>query len=478
MSFEKFNLNPDVLSGVRAQGYSEPTPIQAQAIPPVMGGRDLIGLAQTGTGKTAAFVLPVLHRLMSFPRGRVNALIVSPTRELAEQTCENINVLGKYTGLRAISIYGGVGVDAQLRGLRRGVEIVVACPGRLLDHVLKGNLDLSHVEVLVIDEADRMFDMGFLPDIRSIVRCLTKPRQTLLFSATMPADIRKLVQEVLRDPVEVKIGHTAPAESVSHALYPVKPHLKTPLLKELLRVSDTDSVIVFARTKHRVERVAQQLRRAGYKVAALQGDMSQWQRQEAMDGFRSGSLKILVATDIAARGLDILSITHVINYDMPDTTDAYTHRIGRTGRVNNTGEAYTLVTNEDKEMIRALERIFKKPIETRQLEGFDYTAEANIPVDALPSRLQYGRARTGATNNRPSRPGNRRQPVDSQRRQVPGEKAPVSGKAADNRVSKNRISNKRVSSDRGTSAERKTRFPAGKPNNGRESLSARQTRAA
>jgi ATP-dependent RNA helicase RhlE len=397
MSFEQFNLHSRVLSGVKAQGYTDPTPIQAQTIPHIMEGHDLIGLAQTGTGKTAAFVLPVLHRLMEFPRGRVNALIISPTRELAEQTCETINVLAKYTGLRCISIYGGVGADAQLRGIRRGVELVVACPGRLLDHVLKGNLDLSSVEVLIIDEADRMFDMGFLPDIRSIVRCLTKPHQTLLFSATMPADIRKLVQEVLRDPEEITIGHSAPVESVSHALFPVQPHLKTALLKELLRTTDTDSVLIFARTKHRVERLAQQLNRGGYKVAALQGDMSQWQRQEAMEGFRNGSLKILVATDIAARGLDVLSITHVINYDMPDTTDAYTHRIGRTGRVKNTGEAYTLVTHEDRDMIRALERIFKKPIETRQLEGFDYTTVAAIS-DTMPARSKFSRTKTAVSN--------------------------------------------------------------------------------
>jgi ATP-dependent RNA helicase RhlE len=376
MNFESFNLNPKVMSGVRAQGYTTPTPIQSESIPPIMLGRDVIGLAQTGTGKTAAFVLPVLHRLINSPRGRVGALIVSPTRELAEQTCETINVLARYTGLRCISIYGGVGMDPQNRALRRGVEIIVACPGRLLDHLLKGTADLSNVEVLIIDEADRMFDMGFLPDIRSIVRCVTGPHQTLLFSATMAEDIRRLVQEVLHDPVTIKIGHCAPVESVSHALFPVQPHLKTALLKEILRSTETKSVIVFTRTKHRVERVAQQLSRSGFKVASLQGDMTQNRRQEALDNFRDGSLKILVATDIAARGLDVLSISHVINYDMPDTADAYTHRIGRTGRVNNTGEAYTLVTGEDKAMIKELERIFKKPLETRKLPGFDYTAEA------------------------------------------------------------------------------------------------------
>jgi ATP-dependent RNA helicase RhlE len=376
MSFESFNLNPKVMSGVKAQGYVTPTPIQLQSIPPIMLGRDIIGMAQTGTGKTAAFVLPVLHHLMQGPRGIVRALIISPTRELAEQTCEAINVLAKYTGLRSISVYGGVPVEHQNRELRRGVELVVACPGRLMDHMLKGTIDLSQVETLIIDEADRMFDMGFLPDIRNIVRCLTHAHQTLLFSATMPDDIKRLVQEVLKNPVTVQIGFAAPAASVSHALYPVPAHLKADLLKEILRKTETDSVVVFTRTKHRVERLAEQLQRAGFKVASLQGDMPQHRRQAALDGFRDGSLKILVATDIAARGLDILSISHVINFDMPDTTDAYTHRIGRTGRVDDTGDAFTLVTDEDQNMIKSLERILKKPIERRKIEGFDYRAEA------------------------------------------------------------------------------------------------------
>jgi len=403
MNFESFNLNTKVMAGVRAQGYTIPTPIQLESIPPVMQGRDLIGLAQTGTGKTAAFVLPVLHRLLNSPRGRVNALVVSPTRELAEQTSETINVLAKYTGLRCISIYGGVGMDQQKRALRNGVELVVACPGRLLDHLLKGTIDLSQVETLIIDEADRMFDMGFLPDILNIVRCLTKPHQTLLFSATMPEDIRKLVQEVLRDPLTIKIGFSAPVASVSHALYPVQPHLKTALLKEILRNTETESVLVFTRTKHRVERVAEQLQKAGYRVAALQGDMAQYRRQEALDGFRDGSLKILVATDIASRGLDVLSISHVINYDMPDTVDAYTHRIGRTGRVNNSGEAYTLVTGDDKDMIKALERIFKKPIESRKLPGFNYTAEAPRPIEGHSDRSFSQRTMSSGNREGPQR---------------------------------------------------------------------------
>jgi ATP-dependent RNA helicase RhlE len=410
MSFESFNLNPKVLAGVRAQGYTVPTPIQLESIPPIMSGRDLIGLAQTGTGKTAAFVLPVLHRLMLGPRGIVRALVVSPTRELAEQTCETVNVLGKYTGLRSISVYGGVGIEHQNRELRRGVEIVVACPGRLLDHLLKGSIDLSRLEILIIDEADRMFDMGFLPDIRNIVRCLTQSHQTLLFSATMPDDIKRLVQEVLHDPMTVQIGFSAPAASVSHALYPVPAHLKTALLREILRKTDTDSVLIFTRTKHRVERLAEQLQKFGYKVASLQGDMPQYRRQEALEGFRDGSLKILVATDIAARGLDILSISHVINYDMPDTVDAYTHRIGRTGRVDDTGDAFTLVTDEDSNMIKSLERVLKKPIERRKIEGFDYGVEAPKIIKTRPGQRQF--RPSSAKEHSPRRPqADRRQRV-------------------------------------------------------------------
>ena len=376
MNFEAFNFHPSIIAGVLALGYTTPTPIQVRAIPPIMQGRDVIGLAQTGTGKTAAFVLPILQRLLHGPRGQVRAVIISPTRELAEQTCEAIGELGQQTGLRSLAIYGGVSMEQQVRGLRNGVEIAVACPGRLLDHIWKGTIDLSHVEVLVIDEADRMFDMGFLPDIRSILRCLLKLRQTLLFSATMPGDIRRLVQEILHDPVTVQIGRTAPATTVSHALYPVEQHLKTALLIELLRRIETESVLVFTRTKHRTERVMQQLKRAGFRATSLQGNLPQSRRQAAIDSFRAGSVKILVATDIAARGIDVLRISHVINYDMPASTDAYTHRIGRTGRVDKNGDALTFVTSADTAMIRALELILKAKLERRKLKGFDYTVSA------------------------------------------------------------------------------------------------------
>ncbi len=335
-----------------------------------------MGLAQTGTGKTAAFALPILERLEKGPRGRVRALIVAPTRELAEQIHQSFTDLGKQTGLRSTTIYGGVNADRQVRALRSGAEIVVACPGRLLDHIRSGVADLAHVEVLVLDEADRMFDMGFLPDVRRIVRAIPRDRQTLLFSATMPEDIRSLAGEVLRTPETVQIGHSAPVETVSHALYPVPPHLKTAMLTALLGQTGTGPVLVFTRTKHRAKKVAQQLQRSGFSATSLQGNLSQNARQAALDGFRRGTFRIMVATDIAARGIDVTGITHVINYDMPDTTDAYTHRIGRTGRAERTGEAYTLISDEDRDAVRAVERVLGGPVERRTLPEFDYRAPA------------------------------------------------------------------------------------------------------
>ena len=361
---------------MQALGYSVPTPIQAEAIPPVMQGRDVMGLAQTGTGKTAAFVLPILQRLINGPRGHVRALILAPTRELAEQIHEAIGALGKQTGLRSVTIYGGVGVHPQVSALRRGVEIVVACPGRLLDHIGERTITLAGVEVLVLDEADRMFDMGFLPDIRRILRHLPVQKQTLLFSATMPADINRLAQDVLRDPVTVRVGSAEPIGTVSHALYPVAQHLKTGLLMELLKHTDTELVLIFTRTKHRAKRVGEILDKEGYAVASLQGNLSQNRRQAALDGFREGKYQILVATDIAARGIDVAQISHVINYDMPDTADAYTHRIGRTGRAARTGDAFTLVTDEDVDMVRAIERVLAAKIERRYVQGFDYRQAA------------------------------------------------------------------------------------------------------
>jgi len=376
MTFEELKLMPALLKAVFECGFKTPTPIQGKSIGPVLEGRDVMGLAQTGTGKTAAFVLPILQRLMTGPRGRIRALVVAPTRELAGQTHEAFCALGKYTKLNSVVIYGGVGMGPQIQKLRRGVEIVVACPGRLLDHVGQRTINLSNVEVLVLDEADRMFDMGFLPDVRKIIGQIPAKRQTLLFSATMPPDINKLAGEILSGAVTVRVDNSAPAITVSHCLYPVAHHLKSELLLELLSRTETDLVLVFTRTKHRAERVAKQLGRAGYKAASLQGDLSQNKRQAALDGFKTGRYRVLVATDIAARGIDVTRISHVINYDMPDTVDAYTHRIGRTGRAERTGDAFTLVTPDDRDMLRGIERLLGKKPEVRKLHGFDYMKSA------------------------------------------------------------------------------------------------------
>ena len=372
MDFNSFKLHPSVTAGIKDAGFITPTPIQAQAIPKALQGLDVMGLAQTGTGKTAAFVLPILNRLMQGKRGHVRALIVAPTRELVEQIDKDIQRLGRKARIRSVTVYGGVSIKPQITKLKQGVEIIVACPGRLLDHINRGTVNLRHLEVLVLDEADHMFDMGFLPDIQRIIKNLPRQRQTLLFSATMPHEIRRLAQEVLNDPVTVKVGTTAPAVSVSHALYPEETHLKTDLLLELLHRTDTESVLVFTRTKHRAKRLGEQLSKAGYRAASLQGNLSQSRRQSALDGFRNGTYQILVATDIAARGIDVTQISHVINYDIPNTTDAYIHRIGRTGRVARSGDAYTLVTSADGVMVRAIERILNGQIDRRTVADFDY----------------------------------------------------------------------------------------------------------
>jgi ATP-dependent RNA helicase RhlE len=393
VSFEQFSLDPRLDRAIDTIGYETPTPIQKQAIPVIMDDRDVLGIAQTGTGKTAAFVLPILQRFTKGPLRRVRALILSPTRELAEQTHQAIQDLGKHTKVRSVTVYGGVSRNRQVEQLRRGAEIVVACPGRLLDLMSDDSIDLSNVEVLVLDEADRMCDMGFLPDIRRILKQLPLQRQTLFFSATMPREIRELADRMLRNPVQVQIGMVAPAETVSHALYPVPRHLKRKLLIGILDSTATGRVLVFTRTKHRARNLARQLQKRKFNVAALQGNMSQNQRQRALDGFRDGKHDILVATDIASRGIDVDSITHVINYDMPDTVDAYTHRIGRTGRAEESGEAYTFVEPQDEDLIGKVERLLGERIERRRLEDFDYDAPPPQHHQQANKRRSSGRSR-------------------------------------------------------------------------------------
>ena len=407
MTFDQFALTPALREGVKAAGYVTPTPIQTKALPLALAGDDVLGLAQTGTGKTAAFVLPTLQRLASGPKGRLRALVVAPTRELAEQIADEFKLLGRTTGFKTVCLYGGVGKNPQIKALRHGAEIAVACPGRLLDLMNDGYANLSKLEVLVLDEADRMFDMGFLPDIRRIIRAVPKERQTMLFSATMPSDIRTLADEALHAPKVVQIDFAKPVDTVSHALYPVAPHLKTRLLKHVLDTTRTGSVLVFTRTKHKAKRLAQQLERSGLKAASLQGNLSQNRRQEALSGFKSGRYDIMVATDIAARDIDVSSVTHVINLDMPNTADDYTHRIGRTGRARKSGAALTFVTDEDTSTVRAIERALGERIQRVTLEGFDYNApkpkQDNAPRpggngrgrNAAPGRSEGGRPRRG-----------------------------------------------------------------------------------
>lgn len=410
MNFEQFSLDARLNKSIKGMGFVTPTPIQQQAIPFGLEGRDVLGLAQTGTGKTAAFLLPILERLTQGPLRKVRALIVAPTRELAEQIHETAVSLAKHTKIRSLSIYGGVGKHRQLEGLKRGAEIVVACPGRLLDLAGERQIDLSQVEVLVLDEADRMFDMGFLPDIRRILKLLPAQRQNLLFSATMPKDIRKLADEVLNNPETVQIGMIAPAKTVSHALYPSTIKLKKPMLFHLLERTATGRVLIFTRTKRRARFLARDLEKRGYRASALQGNMSQNRRQQAITGFKNGKYDLLVATDIAARGIDVSDISHVINFDIPDTVDAYTHRIGRTGRAKESGEAFTFVLAEEASMVRDIERLLGKRIERRRLPDFDYGEF--VPEDQLKSngsnRSQgNGRYRNNGSGNRNNGSGNR-----------------------------------------------------------------------
>lgn len=370
MSFNIFSLQPPIMAGISLAGYKTPTPIQIQTIPTILKGNDVLGLAQTGTGKTAAFVLPILNKLMKRPRKKIQALILSPTRELAEQTHRSIKLLGKQTGLRSMTIYGGVSTLTQIKQLRSGVEIVVACPGRLLDLIQQGRLSLKNIDMLVLDEADQMFDMGFLPSIRRIISYIPSDRQTLLFSATMPNEIRKLATEMLHNPVTVEISITKPIDTISHTIYSVDQSQKLTLLLQLLKERKDQKILVFTRTKHRAKKLAFQLAQAGHKSTSLQGNLSQGQRDKAMNDFRTGHVKIMVATDIASRGIDVSQISQVINYDIPDTVDAYTHRTGRTGRMKELGSALSLVTKEDYQMIRAIERILGEKLERRDSSEF------------------------------------------------------------------------------------------------------------
>jgi len=416
-NFDGFNLHPALMRGVTDLGFTVPTPIQRSGIPPALEGRDVLGAAATGSGKTAAFALPILQRLLATPRrGVTRALVLAPTRELAEQITEQFNKLAKHTSIRAFAIYGGVGMHPQERSLRRGVEVLVACPGRLLDHMSRGGYArLGGLEVLVLDEADRMLDMGFLPDIRRILAIVPKASQTLLFSATMPREIAGLAETLQRNAVKLDIERPAAAAMVEQAIFQVRQDLKSALLLELLRGETIANALVFTRTKHRADRVAQFLERNGVACDRVHGDRTQFQRQQAVDGFRSGRTRVLVATDVAARGIDIKALSHVVNFDVPGQPDDYIHRVGRTGRAGATGEAYTFVAPEEIGDLRAIERVVARVLPRRTVEGFDYgpqpthaPSHSARPQGSRPqSARAYGRADNGGgrTAGRPSRDG-------------------------------------------------------------------------
>jgi superfamily II DNA/RNA helicase len=401
-AFSKLGLSDALAFGVQEMGYVEPTPIQAQGIPVVLAGRDLIGSAQTGTGKTAAFALPIIQKLGT--HGKLRCLILEPTRELALQVEEAFQKFSKFTDLRVTIVYGGVGYGKQLEDLKAGMDILAATPGRLLDHMEQGNISLKDIDILVLDEVDRMLDMGFLPDVKRIVQQTPKARQTLFFTATVPPEIASLASWALRDPARVEIGRQrSVAETIAHAFYPVVASQKFELLQLLLEQTDFKSVIIFSRTRMGADRIADRLQRKGHTVGVLHSDRSQRERIEALDGFKSGRFEVLVATDIAARGLDIAGVSHVINYDVPENAEDYVHRIGRTGRAQNTGDAFTLVTEDDVRDARSIERFTGMAIERKKIEGFPYIysalfdekAQAEVAAAAVKptSRLHRGMRR-------------------------------------------------------------------------------------
>ncbi|MCX6885607.1 MAG: DEAD/DEAH box helicase [Verrucomicrobiota bacterium] len=381
MGFSKLNLSSAMIEGVKAMGYVEPTPIQLRAIPLMLEGTDVIGSAQTGTGKTAAFALPILSKLDKHePRPRV--LILEPTRELAAQVETAIHDFSRFTNLRTVVLYGGVGYGRQMDALKAGVDIIVSTPGRLLDHMGRGTCSLDNIQFLVLDEADRMLDMGFLPDVRRIVQKCPRKRLTSLFSATVPPEIETLIRWAMHEPKTIEIGaRRTPAETVKHVIYPVSESQKTDLLLELLKHVNYDSVIIFCRTKHGADRAAHTLKRANHAVAVLHSNRTQREREQALQGFREGKYEVLVATDIAARGLDIADVSHVVNYDVPQHPEDYIHRIGRTGRMENKGDAFTIMVAEDARHVQAIERFIDQKIPRVKLEGFEYRYTALFEQD-------------------------------------------------------------------------------------------------
>ncbi|HET9424803.1 MAG TPA: DEAD/DEAH box helicase [Gemmatimonadaceae bacterium] len=376
MPFSKLNLHPSLLSGVKELGFARPTPIQAEAIPPALEGRDVLACAMTGSGKTAAFLLPILHRLLPRPRGTTRGLILTPTRELAAQIVEELNGLAVHTPITAAAVIGGVGMGPQEHAFRSGTDVIVATPGRLLDHLRMPYAKLDHIEFLVLDEADRMLDMGFLPDIRRVLKSVPAKRQTLFFSATMPDPIKQLTREMLHNPAAINLERkSAPAVGITQAVYPVAQDLKSHLLLTLLERGTMREALVFTRTKHRANRLWEFLDKRGIPVARIHGNRSQAQRTDALAGFKDGRYRVLVATDIAARGIDVEELGHVVNFDVPVAPEEYIHRVGRTGRAEMTGEAFTFVSREEESELKQIERAIGKALPRVTLPDFDYTAK-------------------------------------------------------------------------------------------------------
>jgi ATP-dependent RNA helicase RhlE len=393
--FTAFQLHPNLLAGIKDLGFTRPTPIQSDAIPPALAGRDLLACASTGSGKTAAFLLPILHKLMSERRGTTRALVLTPTRELAAQIVADLNDLATHTPLTAAAVFGGVGMGPQEHAFRVGVDVIVGTPGRLLDHFKTPYGKLAGLKYLVLDEADRMLDMGFLPDIRRILRHLPPRRQTLFFSATMPPAIAALTREMLKDPATINLERrAAPAVGITQAVYPVAQHLKAKLLTELLTGGQVEDALVFTRTKHRADKLARYLAQQNIRVERIHGNRSQNQRTEALSGFKSGKYRVLVATDIAARGIDVTALGHVINFDVPAAPEDYIHRVGRTARAETTGDAFTLVSPEEQGDLADIERAIQKRLPRITLPGFDYDA-VKVAEPAGPprpaNRPGYGR---------------------------------------------------------------------------------------
>jgi ATP-dependent RNA helicase RhlE len=393
--FTALKLHPSLLKSIKELGFVRPTPIQADAIPPALQGRDVLATAQTGSGKTAAFLLPILHRLADRPRGRTRALVLAPTRELAAQILEDFNALAVHTPLTGAAIYGGVGMGPQEHALRSGVDVLIATPGRLLDHLRAPYARLTELDVLVLDEADRMLDMGFLPEIRKILRHVPARRQTLFFSATMPPEIAALTGEMLRNPVTIhRERQAAPASGITQAVYAVPPDLKASLLVHLLRRGDIQQALVFTRTKHRADRVAKFLLREGVQADRIHGNRSQAQRTAALAGFKAGRSPVLVATDIAARGIDVEALGHVVNFDVPRAPEDYIHRVGRTGRAEATGEAFTFVAPDEEPELRAIERAINRRLPRIVVPDFDYRARPHAALEVpFAQRIAEIRAR-------------------------------------------------------------------------------------